>query len=126
MEEPVMKSLYEFNTRFPEREFSRQARQTKDPTQWAGKGIRCMLMLLYILAFMCLLRYDEALRIRWSDLILTGPLGHSNGRPYYRLEVNLPFRKTHQTGGTPTKQIPLRSAILIIIASRYTTVLSLL
>ncbi|KIP01683.1 hypothetical protein PHLGIDRAFT_505418 [Phlebiopsis gigantea 11061_1 CR5-6] len=94
MEESVMRSLYTFNHRFPEMEFSRQSRKNKDFTHWAGRNVRMMLLLLYILAFMCLLRYDEALHIMWSDLVLS----HVHG-DIWRLEVRLPFRKTHQTGG---------------------------
>lgn len=96
MEEPIMKKFYDFNTKFPQQEISRRKRDKKkeDGAQWAGYNIRMMLLLLYTLAFLCLLRYDEALQIRWSDLILT----HVEGK-LYCLEVRLPFRKTHQTGG---------------------------
>ena len=86
--------MSDFAESIPEEEFSRQKRQTKDGKDWAGRNVRIMLLLLYFLAFLCLLRYDEALRIRWSDLILTCVNGN-----VYRLEVRLPFRKTHQLGG---------------------------
>ena len=95
MDEPIMKDLSDYNQGFPEQGYSRKKRNDPDLTQWAGRNIRIMLWLLYILAFLCLLRYDEALHIRWSDLILT-----QMRDGLYRLEVRLPFRKTHQTGGT--------------------------
>lgn len=89
-----MRSLFTYNQEFPKAEFSRQSRQAKDSTQWAGRNVRTMLWFLYLLAFLCLLRYDEALHIRWQDLIFTRVR-----EDVWRLEVRLPFRKTHQTGG---------------------------
>ena len=52
-----------------------------------------MLQLLYVISMLCLLRYDEALRIMWSDI----KLEKRNGK--HILVLSLPFRKTHQYGG---------------------------
>ena len=53
-----------------------------------------MLSLLYVISFLCLLRYDEALRIQW-DWVTLEVLPDGT----HRLKLSLPYRKTHQTGG---------------------------
>lgn len=45
---------------------------------------------------LCLLRYDEALRIMWTDVRLEK---YGNNGEFRRLRLMLPFRKTHQNGG---------------------------
>jgi hypothetical protein len=76
-----------------------------------------MLYLLYLVSFLCLLRFDEALRITWPDVtfqvkdpmlkdhwidttpdLLPQPEGGSNATNF-RVRLMLPFRKTHQHGG---------------------------
>ncbi|KAJ7683605.1 hypothetical protein B0H14DRAFT_3101642 [Mycena olivaceomarginata] len=58
-----------------------------------ARSVRMMLQLLYIVSMLCLLRYDEALRITWQDVHFE-PL--ENGG--FRIRLDLPFRKTHQNG----------------------------
>lgn len=56
-----------------------------------------MLHLLYLVSFWCLLRYDEALNIQWSDLTFVDRAGSESGQAY--IVVDVEFRKTHQLGG---------------------------
>ncbi len=56
--------------------------------------MRIMLHALYLISMLCLLRYDEALHIMWSDIFTQQREGNK-----YRIELRLPFRKTHPTGG---------------------------
>jgi integrase len=91
-------------------------RKAENPSEWAGFSLRMMLYLLYLLSMLCLLRYDEALRITWADvtfqvqdllienhwLDVTPELftKQVNYRPaHFRVKLELPFRKTHQYGG---------------------------
>ena len=60
---------------------------------WGGVRQRAMMSLMYAIAFQCLLRIDEVLRIEVRHLrrhiLPEGP----------KIELTLDFRKTHQTGG---------------------------
>ncbi|CDO74434.1 hypothetical protein BN946_scf184831.g1 [Trametes cinnabarina] len=102
MDEATMKKLWEFNQNFPqESELQPNSRKRKHehPELWAGYKIRQMLHALYTISMLCLLRYDEALEIMWSDLEYI----ETDGVPV--LVLKLRFRKTDQTGGT-TIQTP--------------------
>lgn len=60
---------------------------------WCGpRGLR-LLNLVYALAFSCLLRIDEVLKIQYQDLVPTMVSGRGI------LTLRLPFRKTEQFGG---------------------------
>ncbi|EPT03529.1 hypothetical protein FOMPIDRAFT_1116000, partial [Fomitopsis schrenkii] len=92
----TMRQLWAFNMRFPQSEpiepITRK-RKAENPEKWAGYRTRQMLQLLYTISMLCLLRYDEALRIMWTDLepaVMNG---------VHCLRLNLPFRKTAQYGG---------------------------
>jgi hypothetical protein len=102
MDEPTMKRLYEYNMSFDKDEehtsTSRKHKQ-KHPECWGGFGLRLMLMLLYTVSMLCLLRYDEALRITWNDVHFEQL---SKGLFPFRVRLDLPFRKTHQHGGMST------------------------
>lgn len=67
-----MRQLWEFNTGFPQSESMEpitRKRKAEHPEKWAGyRSTRQMLQLLYAISMICLLRYDEALRIMWTDL----------------------------------------------------------
>ncbi len=98
MDEATMKKLWEFNKNFEiEYEIKPNSRKRKQehPELWAGYKVRHMLQTLYTVSMLCLLRYDEALRIMWSDIVFENS---PDGVPIATL--NLPFRKTDQTGGT--------------------------
>lgn len=99
MDHQTMKLLWEYNTSFS-RSAETRPQKRKDPfdseyhsSNWAGYQTRQMLQLLYMVSMLCLLRYDEALRIMWSDIDFI----MLKGQPVVKL--SLPFRKTHQTGG---------------------------
>ncbi|KAF7796490.1 hypothetical protein EIP86_007667 [Pleurotus ostreatoroseus] len=97
MDEHVLKRLYEHNmdrTKYPPDHKEDKPRKRGDAESWnAGASFRIMLILMYILSFLCLLRFDEVLGIEWSHIKLDKL---DDGT--YRLIVTLPFRKTHQTG----------------------------
>ncbi|KAF7983643.1 hypothetical protein HWV62_20590 [Athelia sp. TMB] len=98
MDEPTMKKLYTFNKTFdPNEEHTLQPRKRKQEDQhcWAGYGLRLMLMLLYCVSMLCLLRYDEALKITWADVSFEYDLATNT----LIVRLDLPFRKTHQNGG---------------------------
>jgi integrase len=60
--------------------------------QWGGARLRMMLQCIYTIAFLCLLRFDEVLRIEFKDIeVVDKCKGH--------IKLTLPFRKTHQYGG---------------------------
>ena len=101
MDEPTMKRLYEYNMSFdPNKELEPNSRKCKQehPKCWVGFRLRLMLMLLYVVSMLCLLWYDEALKITWADVHFE-EIGDS-AIPF-RLQLDLPFRKTHQNGGGP-------------------------
>ncbi|KAI1789725.1 hypothetical protein LXA43DRAFT_892436, partial [Ganoderma leucocontextum] len=91
----TMKKLWEFNTSFPRLDLepqSRGKRKAEPDRSWGGYNTRQMLHALYVVSMLCLLRYDEALRIMWHDIEFT----FRNNKPVAIL--TLPFRKTHQNG----------------------------
>ena len=51
-----------------------------------------MLQCIYTIAFLCLLRFDEVLRIELKDVEV---IDQKKGQ----IRLSLPFRKTHQYGG---------------------------
>lgn len=90
----VLKRLYEFNTTFEDESGAiGRKRKAEHPENWGGASIRVMLTLIYLVAFLCLLRFDEVLRIQWDWIV---PEEYKGRR---RLKLTLPFRKTHQYGG---------------------------
>ncbi|OSD07360.1 DNA breaking-rejoining enzyme [Trametes coccinea BRFM310] len=96
MDQETMRKLWEFNTSFPykaELEQNSRKRKREQPEHWAGHKVRQMLQALYVVSMLCLLRYDEALRIMWTDINFTC----IGGVPV--VELRLPFRKTDQNGG---------------------------
>ncbi|KAJ3562539.1 hypothetical protein NP233_g9507 [Leucocoprinus birnbaumii] len=62
---------------------------------WCGpRGLR-LLNLVYTLAFTCLLRIDEVLKIQYQDLV---PISDTVGASNAAIKLQLPFRKTDQFG----------------------------
>ncbi|KAH7910371.1 hypothetical protein BJ138DRAFT_1087834 [Hygrophoropsis aurantiaca] len=96
IDEPTMKRLWDFNKTMSPKEIGPVSRKRKaeNPAEWAGYLVRTMLYLLYLVSLLCLLRFDEALRITWSDVVFQPRLISD-----FRIELRLPFRKTHQYGG---------------------------
>jgi hypothetical protein len=98
MDEDTLRHLHDFNIAFEEDDGpNSQKRKQERPENWAGHSIRVMLLLIYIISFLCLLRFDEVLNIKWSWINLEVYKGRN------RLKLSLPFRKTHQFGGKPSK-----------------------
>jgi len=88
-----IRELYEYSMRIP---FSTRPaplpRSTDGPRIWGGARQRAMMTLMYAIAFQCLLRFDEVVRIEVRHLrrhhLPEGP----------KIELTLDFRKIHQTG----------------------------
>jgi len=118
MDEPTLKRLWEFAWSTEQKEYGPISRKRKaeNPSEWAGFSLRMMLYLLYLLSMLCLLRYDEALRITWADVTFqiqdlvienhwldVAPelfTEQVNYRPaHFRVKLELPFQKIHQYGG---------------------------
>ncbi|KAG1873454.1 hypothetical protein C8R48DRAFT_455825 [Suillus tomentosus] len=96
MDEQTMRELYEYNINFIDEDFgpTSNKRKIEAPQSWAGSTVRLMLQLMFVTAMLLLLRFEEVLRITWSDVQFE----------YYqprrrRIRLMLPFRKTHQYGG---------------------------
>lgn len=94
MDKDILKRLYVFNTAYKDEEgpISRKCK-AEEVRVWGGTSLRIMFQLIYILAFLCLLRFDEVLNIQWSWITTDT----HNGR--YHIKLALPYRKTHQYGG---------------------------
>ncbi|KAH9021450.1 hypothetical protein EDB85DRAFT_2188783 [Lactarius pseudohatsudake] len=85
----MLPNLYHFNSRVPVRDLRHSpAKKSKaDCNQWVGQNARRLLQLAFTLAFSCLLRVDEVLKIQCHDFIQLGG---------DKLQLTLPFRKTSQ------------------------------
>ena len=89
----LLSKLYQKNMEFTVQPLSRlrHLENSKD-LHWGGARLRMMLQCIYTIAFLCLLRFDEVLRIELKDIEVVDKLkGH--------IKLTLPFRKTHQYGG---------------------------
>ncbi len=105
MDEQTMRKLYEFNKAIPQIPLAPIQRKRKAESQadsesnlksaWAGYHVRMMLHCLYVISMLCLLRYDEALGIRWEDIEFG-----TNAEGLTYICLNLLVRKTHQNGST--------------------------
>lgn len=92
----ILEKLYDFNHR-PENHKLKdympgsRSQKVKSDDQWGGGMSRRVLEAIYAVAFLCLLRADEVLKIQRDhvELFLDPP----------RMVLTLPFRKTHQDGG---------------------------
>ncbi|TDL13834.1 hypothetical protein BD410DRAFT_817264 [Rickenella mellea] len=95
IDEGTLKALYEFNKTIQAKGLSRTSRKrpAEHPPDWAGGKLRKMLNLIYVISFLCLLRFDEVLNLQWPDIeiqqLSTGD----------RVKISLLARKTHQNGG---------------------------
>ncbi|KAF8179760.1 DNA breaking-rejoining enzyme [Mycena galopus ATCC 62051] len=89
----IIARLYHYNNK-PEvaeiRPVTRRKRDAPvDPNEWGGGRSRVMLHAVYVIAFLCLLRFDEALKIQLQDIRWINETS---------FELTLPFRKTSQYG----------------------------
>ncbi|KAF9531329.1 hypothetical protein CPB83DRAFT_761480 [Crepidotus variabilis] len=90
----TMKRLYLFNhqsEKWDLRPYQPGTRKGKHEVQheWGGPMARRAAQAIYCIAFLCLLRVDEVLKIRVEHLEVDGN----------KVTLTLPFRKTHQFGG---------------------------
>ncbi|KAF9041858.1 DNA breaking-rejoining enzyme [Rhodocollybia butyracea] len=86
--------LWDFNHRPENREIKKYSpgrRGEKQSTDWGGPCFRRALHLAYTLAYVCLLRVDEVLKIQSHDIEISKEDDNT-------LKVTLPFRKTNQFG----------------------------
>lgn len=92
MTQETLRKLHEFNHKPVNWDLKDYAAGTKKEAgnQWAGGRARRLLQLAYTVAFSCLLRADEVLKILSHDFILLDD---------NKLQLTLPFRKTNQYGG---------------------------
>ncbi|KAF7308877.1 DNA breaking-rejoining enzyme [Mycena kentingensis (nom. inval.)] len=67
----------------------RTKRANKNRNDWGGGRMRRLLQAVYVISYLCLLRFDEALKIQIHDI------RRLNEHSY---ELTLPFRKTSQYG----------------------------
>ncbi|KAK7034796.1 hypothetical protein R3P38DRAFT_3312137 [Favolaschia claudopus] len=92
--EEMLLELYKFSNK-PEiaqiKEYAPRSRKAdKESHEWGGARARRLLALAYILAFLCLLRFDEVLKIQVHDIEWVSDTC---------IKLTLPFRKTSQFGG---------------------------
>jgi len=59
---------------------------------WGGPLARRAALAIYTVMFLCLLRVDEALKIKMEHIVFEDR----------KVILTLPFRKTHQFGGKPS------------------------
>jgi hypothetical protein len=71
---------------------------SNDEDHWGGGRLRRMLQCIYAIAFLCLLRFDEALKIQAHHLEV---INEKTGE----MKLTLPFRKTHKFGGTYSRYV---------------------
>lgn len=94
LSQEVIMDLYDFN--------HNQNRWANEGLHhWAGSLKRKALQLIYSLAFLCLLRSDKVLKLRFEHISLEteGDLSC--------IKVTLPFQKTHKFGGVHISPSPI-------------------
>lgn len=98
LSQEILAQLYHHNNKPDVAEIkpvTRRARNAPvDPNEWEGGRSRRMLHAVYIISFLCLLRFDEALKIQMQDIRWLNETS---------FELTLPFRKTSQYGGIPSQ-----------------------
>jgi hypothetical protein len=103
----ILEKLYVFNQEAENwalKDYTPGTKKAGD--QWGGGHARRLLQLAYTIAFTCLLRLDEVLKIQSPDIIL---LDEDTGM----LQLTLQFRKTSQFGGVSNHAV----ALLVLITS---------
>jgi len=98
MTSSLLKKLYDFNYNFPIYRLGEAPRvsdivDVHDDHSWGQGRLRLMLQCIYTIAFLCLLRFDEVLKIQAHHLEV---VDEATGE----IKLTLPFRKTHKYGGT--------------------------
>ena len=98
----ILRKLYHYNHRNENWDLNTRSKpasdsiaQSKSLHNWGGPLIRHALQAIYTLAFICLLRSDEVLKIQRDHIEF---VKDDNDSEY--MILTLPFRKTHQDGRT--------------------------
>lgn len=97
MTSSLLKKLYDFNFNIPVYGLGEAPEMpagilVHDDHSWGGGRLRLMLQCIYTIAFLCLLRFDEVLKIEAHHLEV---MDEATGE----VKLTLPFRKTHKYGG---------------------------
>jgi hypothetical protein len=89
----ILEKLHAKNSSYEVQRLARiKQKDDLENSEWAGARQRRMLQCIYSIAFLCLLRFDEVLRIQLKDIEVMDKLKG-------QIKLTLPFRKTHQFGG---------------------------
>jgi len=72
-------------------DWNSEYRELAEISNWGGPNQRIMMQAIYLIAFTCLLRFDEVLKIQHHHIEIVDDF---NGH----IRLTLPFRKTHQYG----------------------------
>jgi hypothetical protein len=83
--------MHQINTSIPVYRLGEEP-NIQDNHSWGGGRLRLMLQCIYNIAFLCLLRFDEVLKIQHHHLEV---IDEVRGE----IKLTLPFRKTHKYGG---------------------------
>jgi hypothetical protein len=90
----ILKELYHFNHQEEVWAIKDYAPGTRSKPhhdhEWGGGRARRLLQAAYTIAFLCLLRFDEVLKIQAQDIEVLSETS---------ISLTLPFRKTSQFGG---------------------------
>ena len=87
--EKDMIDLYQKNNEMEVKDFNPDYRKQDDMSNWGGPVQRLMMQAIYTISFLCLLRFDEVLKIQHHYIeVIDKDEGH--------IQLILPFRKTHQ------------------------------
>ena len=92
----TLRKLYDFNDTIKPNSLTDLTSTKKDSDGyriWGGRNQRIMMQAMYGIAFLCLLRFDEVLRIQHHHIKVLN-------KEESKIEITLNFRKTHQLGDT--------------------------
>jgi hypothetical protein len=84
-------AFYEKNKEMEGTDWDSEYRELGEISNWSGPNQRTMMQAIYLIAFTCLLRFDEGLKIQHHHIEMVDEF---NGH----IRLTLPFRKTHQYG----------------------------
>ena len=91
IDEATLKKLYDFNTAFVDSAVgSKRKADMSAAEKWGGEELCIMLQPLYLIVFLCLLRFDEALWIQWSWIELE-KIQNPSGKWIHQIKLMLPF-----------------------------------
>lgn len=92
MTSDIIKRLYTLNYDTPVYRIDEMPQDDPNDHGYGGGRLRRMLQCIYSIAFLCLLRFDEVLKIQAHHLEVIDEIKG-------QIKLTLPFRKTHKYGG---------------------------